>query len=167
MRPVQFECTAVIPCTASVIAANIADVTRWREFQGYGFLPGIAQAEYEQRSATMVGSCVRVRNTDGSQHREEFLEWNPEQKIVIKLYDFSPPVSSLATHFIEAWDFEARGSVTFARRSFQLFPKRTMTRPLLWLISLIFKPAIVRHLAEMAAEAKRVGGSTLPYGVNR
>jgi len=157
MRPIQFECTAIIPGTASEIAANIADVARWREFKGYGFLPGIAHAEYEQRTVDMVGSRLRVRNTDGSQHTEEFLEWNPGLnpggKIVIKLYDFSPPVSNLATHFIETWDFEAKGKVTLARRSFQLFPKQPFTRPILWLIALVFKRAIVRHLAEMAATA--------------
>ena len=157
MRPIEFECTTIILGTPAQIAANIADVERWSEFKGYGFLPGIAKAEYEQRTADMVGSRLRVLNTDGSRHREEFCEWNPGvnpgQKIIIKLHDFSPPVNRLATHFIEEWNFAASDHATLVRRSFQLFPKQPITRPFLWLISLVFKRAIARHLAEMAAEA--------------
>ncbi|MEZ4869449.1 MAG: hypothetical protein R3C14_49455 [Caldilineaceae bacterium] len=162
MQPIHFECTKLIPEAATAIAANIADLSRWSEFSGYGVLPGIANAEYVVRTNDMLGSCVRVHNTDGSQHLEEFCVWDlglrPGPQIVIKLHEFSPPLNRLATHFIEAWQFETHNSATLVRRSFQLFPKQPLTRPCLWLIALLFKRAIARHLAEMAAEAEGVKG---------
>ncbi len=165
MQPIRFECTKIIPQTAIEIAANIANLLRWSEFTGYGLLPGIANAEYVARTDDLVGSRVRVCNTDGSQHMEEFCEWNPGvnpgQKIVIKLYNFSPPLNHLATHFIEEWQFvakeEGQTKPTLVRRSFQLFPKQLIMRPLLWFIALLFKRAIARHLAEMATQAERLG----------
>jgi hypothetical protein len=71
MHPITFQRSTTILKPATGICSEMADVTRWNEFRGYGFLPGIASAEYEVRTADMVGSCVRVRNTDGSEHIEE------------------------------------------------------------------------------------------------
>lgn len=157
MQPIRFECQALIPATSAEICAAVADVSRWREFTGYGPLPGIAQAEYEQRTPNMVGSRVRVRNTDGSSHREEIYAWNPERQIGLKLYDFTAPVNRVASHFLEEWHFTSQANGTQVTRSFQLFPKQPLTWPLLWLISLLFRRAIVRQLAEMATGAREGG----------
>lgn len=150
MRPISFKCSKIIPKNALEICANIEDVERWCEFKGYGILPGIAHAEYEHCTSDMVGSRVHVRNGDGSQHNEEFCEWEPGQKIVIRLYDFTPPLQHLATHFVEEWDFTTQNDATLVMRKFKLFPKHAVTRPVLWLISLLFKRAIARHLTEMS-----------------
>lgn len=158
MRAIVFVCTQTIALPATTISATIADVARWREFQGYGFLPGIASAEYEQRTSNMVGSRVRVRNTDGSAHCEEFCVWEAGQRIVLKLDRFTPPLHALATHFIEEWRFEARGNSTFVTRKFELFPKRAAARPLLWGIARFFQRAIIRQLAQMAAAAEAAQG---------
>ncbi|MCP5100629.1 MAG: hypothetical protein GY943_34195 [Chloroflexi bacterium] len=48
MRPIIFKCNRFIRKTAVSIATDIADVSRWQEFNGYGFLPGIEQARYER-----------------------------------------------------------------------------------------------------------------------
>ena len=154
MRPIIFECKEIIPGTALEICSNITNVSRWSEFKGYGFLPGIASAEYEAQTSNMIAARIRVRNTDGSGHVEEICEWKPGKKIVLKLHQFTPPLNRLATHFIEEWNFEAANNSTLVRRSFQLYPTQSVTRPFLWLISLFFKRAIVRHLAEMKRAAQ-------------
>jgi len=159
MRPILFECREIIPRTATEICLDIADVARWSEFKGYGILPGIASAEYANRTQDMVKSRVRVRNTDGSGHIEEICAWNPGEKIVMKLYAFTPPLNHLATHFIEEWNFEAANNATLVTRKFTLFPKQSVTRPFLWLISLAFKRAIARHLTEMEREAGEERGN--------
>ena len=56
MGPIHFESVKRITRSAHEICDEIADVTRWSEFGGYGVLPGIEQAEYERRTAAIVGS---------------------------------------------------------------------------------------------------------------
>jgi hypothetical protein len=154
MRPITFECEEIIPRTATEICTEIAAVARWREFKGYGVLPGIANAQYEQQTSDMLGSRIRVQNTDGSEHIEEIVEWKPREKVSMKLHHFTPPLNRLAAHFLEEWNFETVNHGTLVRRSFQLFAKQPATRPLLWLISLLFKRAIARHLTQMREESK-------------
>jgi hypothetical protein len=150
MHPIVFSCQRTIPKSGIEIASEIANMDRWAEFNGYGPLPGIERAEYEIRTESMIGSRVRVRNQDGSTHVEEFYEWDPGRKISMKMHNFSPPLSGLATHFIEEWTFVPQGNATHATRTFQLFPKSGFTRPLLWIISLLFRRAIERQLLGMA-----------------
>lgn len=154
MRPIIFECTAVIPKPATEICVEIATVSRWQEFKGYGVLPGIASAHYEHKTSDMLGSRIRVQNTDGSSHVEEICAWQPGEKVVMKLHHFSPPLDRLAAYFLEEWTFESTNNGTLVRRNFQLFAKQPATRPLLWLISLLFKRAIARHLTQMREESK-------------
>lgn len=151
MSPIVFECRQSLPHAPLAICENIADLTRWAEFTGYGPLPGIASAAYETRTPNMVGSRIRVQNKDGSGHVEEIYTWQPEQAVGMKLHEFTPPLRHLATHFTEDWRFRWEGNMTHVTRSFQLFPTRPTTRPVLWLISLLFRRAIARHLADMAA----------------
>lgn len=68
----------------------------------------------------------------------------------MKLQAFTPPLSRLATHFIEEWRFEVGDGGTLVTRTFQLFAASAWTRPFLWMISLFFRRAIAQHLAEMA-----------------
>lgn len=128
----------------------ITDLSRWPEFSGYGPLPGIAGAAYESRTDDMVGSRIRVTNADGSSHVEAIIRWVPGGAVAMKMHDFTPPLSRLATHFIEEWAFEPRGAGTLVTRRFELYPRSAATRPFLWLISLLFRRAIARHLKEMA-----------------
>jgi hypothetical protein len=155
MHPIQFECQETIARSAREICTDIADLTRWPEFRGYMILPGIESATYEKHTEDMVGSRIRVRNTDGSGHVEEIREWRPGEAIVMTLAEFTPPLSRLADHFVESWHFATIDNATLVTRHFQLFPKNATMRPLLWLISLFFKRAIAQHLAEMRQEVAR------------
>jgi hypothetical protein len=136
--------------SANEICSEIADVTRWREFTGYGILPGIESAAYVERTEDMVGSRVRVRNTDGSEHVEVIRVWDPGKRIVVELCGFTPPLSRLSTHFVEEWVLEDQSNGTLVTRKLQMFPTRTVARPFLWLISLFFRRAIALHLSDMA-----------------
>lgn len=151
IKPITFQCTQTIARPATAIAAEIADTARWREFRGYGILPGIDSAEYETQTADMVGSRIHVRNTDGSEHVEEIYRWVPGEEIAMKLHEFTPPLGRLATHFTEEWRFQVENGATRVTRKFEMFPTRSTTRPAVWFISLFFRRAIARHLAEMAA----------------
>ena len=151
VHPITFQRSRLIRKSPSEISAEIADTARWSEFQGYGFLPGIERAEYETRTAQMVGSRVRVHNMDGSQHVEEISEWDADEKIVMKLHEFTPPLNRLATHFVEEWNFVPQNGATQVTRKFQMYPIQPLTRPFLWLISLLFRRAVSAHLDDMAA----------------
>ena len=94
MKPLMFERDQVIPKSTAVIFAEIADTTRWGEFNGYGILPGIESASYAVRTQDMVGSRIRVLKRDGSRHIEEITAWIPDREIAMTMQEFTPPLSS-------------------------------------------------------------------------
>ena len=102
----------------------------------------------------MVGSRIRVQNTDGSTHVEEITAWEPGVQVAMRLGEFTPPLCHLAHHFTEEWRFAGDNGATQVTRTFALFPKHAVTRPLLWLIAQLFQRAIARQLAGMAQEAR-------------
>ena len=66
MKSITFACKKTLPLAPEEIANQILDVEKWPEFQGYGPIPGIKTAEFEIRTANIVGSRIRVTNLDGS-----------------------------------------------------------------------------------------------------
>lgn len=153
MKPITFFCEATLPRKPEEIASQILDLSKWPEFNGYGLLPGIKQAEFETRTDEIVGTRIRVANQDGSTHVEEIVEWKPSRRLRLHMHEFSPPISRLATSFDETWEFERHADRTRVVRSFEMHPKSAFTKPLLWLISFLLRRAIARHLEQMAQEA--------------
>ena len=149
MKPITFSCEQTLALAPEDIARQILDVTKWPDFHGYGPLPGIKSAEFEVRTPKIVGSRIRVTNTDGSKHVEEIVEWQPDHQLQLHMKDFSPPLSRLATRIEETWEFERFGNETKVTRSFQMHAKYALARPFLWVISILLKKAIARHLREM------------------
>jgi hypothetical protein len=149
MKPIIFACKARLPLTPDEIAEQILDLKKWPDFHGYGLLPGIKTAEFEVRSPNVVGSRIRVTNRDGSTHIEEIVDWRPDQQLQLRMDEFSPPLSRLATHFMETWNFQREADETHVTRSFELNAKSMATIPILWLISFFLKKAIFRHLREI------------------
>ena len=92
MKSITFACKKTLPLAPEEIANQILDVEKWPEFQGYGPIPGIKTAEFEIRTANIVGSRIRVTNLDGSTHVEEIVEWQPDQRLQHQMHDFSPPL---------------------------------------------------------------------------
>ncbi|MEM8892422.1 MAG: SRPBCC family protein [Bacteroidota bacterium] len=151
MPAIKFSCHKFISQLPKAISGQIADIEKWKEFTGHGFLPGIADARFDPKTPDMVGSKIKVRNTDGSQHVEEILLWEADREILMKLHEFSPPLKGIASHFMEHWHLERVDGGTMVERAFELHPRSIFTQPFLWLISLLFRKAIDKHLDEMAA----------------
>ena len=146
MRPIRFECEASLPYEPEEIARLILDLSLWPNFGSYGILPGIRSATFERQTPDVVGTRIRVVNTDGSTHTEEIEEWAPGERIRLRLASFSPPLSRLAPCFIETWEFLPSRSGSRVARKFELIPRSVLARPALWLISVLLKRAIQRHL---------------------
>ncbi len=159
MKPITFACEQTFALAHEDIARKILDVTKWTDFHGYGPLPGIKVAEFEVQTPGVVGSRIRVTNTDGSTHVEEIVEWQPDHRLRLHMQDFSAPLSRLATRIEETWEFKRTGNETHVTRSFQIHAKSVLARPLLWMISILLKKAIARHLREMRNSGE-VGRST-------
>lgn len=153
MSAIKFSCHKFISQSPQAISNQIADVEKWKEFKGHGFLPGIADAVFDPKTPEMVGSKIWVKNTDGSQHVEEILLWKGDREILMKLHEFSPPLKGIASHFMEHWKLEKGDGGTRVERAFELHPRSIFTQPFLWIISLFFRKAIDKHLDEMAATA--------------
>ncbi len=155
MQPITFACREDFDLPPEAIAGQILDLANWPGFKGYGVLPGIRAAEFEVRTPEVVGTRIRVTNTDGSSHTEEVAEWDPVRRVLLRFGGFSPPLSRLASAFEETWDFERVGGVTRATRSFKIHAKSALAWPILWLISFLLKGAVARHMREMKAVEER------------
>jgi hypothetical protein len=150
MSPITFCCRETLPLSPAEIANQILDVSKWPDFHGYGPLPGIRSAEFEIRTPGIVGSRIRVTNTDGSSHVEEIVEWEVGRRLRLRMGEFSRPLSRLAREFEETWEFECGEAGTRVIRSFALHAKSWPARLVLRVISLLLKKAIARNLREMS-----------------
>jgi len=131
---------------AHEICDGILDLDAWPGFKGGLIVPGIRKAEFECRPPEIVGTVIRVENTDGSSHLERITRWEIGVAVEMTMEGFSAPLSRLATHFVECWDFQKEDEELRIRRSFALYPKGIMSRMPLWCISLFLRRAIRRHL---------------------
>lgn len=154
MNPVTFTCHETVPLSPKEIAEQILDVEKWKDFRGYGPIPGIKSVEFEVKTPNVVGSRIRVTNLDESTHVEEIVEWQPDRRLQLQMGHFSKPLSRLATTFVETWDFERVGNETKVARSFELNAKSMVTKPVLWFISIFLRRAIARHLTEIKNATK-------------
>ncbi len=153
MKPIAFVCEAMLVQSPEAISEGILDLSRWPEFPGYGPIPGIKSAEFETRTPNVVGTRIRVRNTDGSSHIEEIIEWQPDRRVAIHMKDFAAPLSRLATRIVETWEFSRTGSETKVARTFEMHAKSVWAWPVLWLISFLLKGAVTRHMQIMRGKA--------------
>jgi hypothetical protein len=152
MKPITFVSKETLGLGPEEIARQILDASRWLDFKGFGPIPGIRVAEFEVRTPDIVGSRIRVTNTDGSKHVEEIVEWQPDHRLRLHLKDFSAPLSHLATVIEETWEFERVSNQTKVTRSFQIQAKCALAWPFLWVISVFLKKAVSRHLRQMRSQ---------------
>jgi hypothetical protein len=164
MKPITFSCADTLPLTPREIAGQILDIANGPGFAGYGVLPGIKEAAFQTRTPAVVGTRIKVTSTDGSSHVEEVVEWQPERRLRLDMKDFSPPLSRFASRFEELWEFEPLGGGTRVARSFKLHPRSPLARPVLWLISLLLKRAVARHLQQMREKPAAAGDSSAGNG---
>lgn len=147
--------TAALPMTAAEFAAQILVLENWKDFTGYGPVPGIESAHFETRTPEIVGSRIRVVDVGGTTHREEIVEWNPARRLRLRFDDFSPPLCYLADHFEETFEFESQGDSTRVTRSMLLEPRIFLAWPILWFLSFFIEAALARHLSDIQQAASR------------
>lgn len=131
------------------ICNELLDTDRWSDFKGYLFLPGIEEAHFDLRTPDVVGSRIKVKNTDGSSHVEEIIEWDVQKKVVLRFQDFSPPLRHLATHFIESWEFRSSNGGTEMTRAMSMHPKGLAGWLMLMPISRLMKKAFEVNAAQL------------------
>ena len=153
MNPITFSCKGTLPFAADEIAQQILDLSKWPDFNGYGPIPGIKAAELDIQTPSIVGTRILVTNRDGSTHIEEIVEWLPNERICLRMTEFSRPLSRFATHFEETWEFKPGDGGVGVLRSFKLYPKSLLARFPLLLTSFLLRRAIDRHLREMRKAA--------------
>lgn len=119
---------------------------------GYGPIPGIARATINVEKCPIVGKRIFVENTDGSKHVETIISYVPQERLVMRIAEFTSPLRNLATHFIECWDFSGIHPQYQIVRKFELYPKSNWTVPPLWMISRILKVAVAKHTEQLTDE---------------
>lgn len=156
MPSISFSFHDTLPIKPADFAAELLVLENWKQFTGYGPVPGIVSAEFEQRTPEVVGTRIRVVEGGGSTHIEEIVEWQPERCLRLRFCEFSAPLSFLASEFVESFEFEPTGDQTRVTRSMTIEARSFLTWPMLWILSFFIKAALARHLEEIkqAAEAK-------------
>ena len=149
---IEYKLKSQIISIAS-ISEGIMETTKWTDFTGWGFLPGIKSCSKTKETENGVGTIFSVQNLDGSTHKEEILEWDTKNKIVILMYDFSKPLASFADHFIETWEMQSIEGITHIKRSFYLYPKNILGKILLQIIAPFFKQAVKKHFRTMESSS--------------
>lgn len=154
MKPIEVSIAGVTHKSSQEICAEFLDTNRWSEFKGYGFLPGIEQAHFETKTPELIGSRIKVKNTDGSSHVEEIIEWDVLRRIAVRFEEFDSPLRNLATHFIEVWEFRSAIAGTEIMRSMTMYPKGIAGWLMLKPISRLMKKAFEKQLSETRPKAK-------------
>ncbi len=124
---------------------SFLQVEKWNDFKGYGMIPGIKNAKFITKTDSIKGSLIQVQNTDGSSHKEEFLEFEENKYLKIKMYDFSRPLSIFAEYFIEEWVLRKESDHYKIERSMNLYGKGFLSKLLLSIIAKSLKNAIQKH----------------------
>jgi hypothetical protein len=141
MKPIEIKVVRDIQKSSREICSEFLNTERWSEFTGYSILPGIKNAHFEIRTPTLVGSRIKVQNTDGSSHIEEIIEWDVTNKVAMKFQEFDSPLKYLASHFIETWSFRKSNNGTEVTRSMAMVPKGIFGWLMLVPISRLMKKA--------------------------
>lgn len=149
MTHLCIACERVVPLPCAELSRRILQVEHWADFEGYGPLPGIRSAGFEERTAAVVGSRIRVTNVDGSSHLEEIVGWEVGRRADLQMREFSFPLSWLARCIDETWLFESQGDSTRVIRTFAQGPRAPLARPGLGVISILLRKASERHLAQL------------------
>ena len=123
MKPIEIRIAAHNHQSPEEICTAFIDTNRWADFKGYSILPGIEKAHFENKTPELVGSRIKIRNTDGSSHVEEIIEWDVRHRIALRFQEFSSPLRHFATHFIEVWEFRQSTEGTDVSRSMAMYPK--------------------------------------------
>jgi hypothetical protein len=149
MKPIQIKTQGTTQKSSQEICATFLDTDRWSDFKGYSILPGIKSAHFEKRTPDLLGSRIKVSNTDGTTHVEEIIAWDVSNKFALKFQEFEPPLKNLATHFVEEWRFSTSSRGTEITRSMTMYPRGVLGWLMLLPISRLMKKAFEKNAVEM------------------
>jgi hypothetical protein len=152
MRPVEIKIRGYSQKSSQEICSAFLDTERWSEFKGYFILPGIREARFEIRTPTVVGSRIKVQNTDGSSHVEEIIEWDVFNRIALRFQEFDAPLKYFASHFIEAWGFSKLDNGTEVSRIMTMYPRGVFGWLMLVPISRLMKKAFEKNLVQLSGD---------------
>lgn len=145
-KPFRFSVNAQVELSPAEVMDQILEVSRWSDFPGYGFIPGIDKAQFQVWCDEIVDSRILVENTDGSRHVEEVVDYVSEQRICFEMKEFDSVVAHLVDHIEETWTLEADSKKTSLTRTFALHSAHWVARPLVWVVSQMLKRAVLRHM---------------------
>jgi len=148
MNPIKIKIVGRIRKSSQDVCAQFLDLERWPDFKGYSILPGIQSAIFEIKTPAILGSRIKVQNTDGSSHVEEIIQWDTTSGIAMKFENFSPPLQRFASHFIEMWEFRPAAGGTDVIRSMLMYPKNALGWFILFPISKLMRKAFEKNLAD-------------------
>jgi hypothetical protein len=152
MKPIEIRIIGITRKSPQKLCVELLDTDRWSEFQGYAILPGIERAYFETKTSDLVGSRIKVRNTDGSSHIEDIIDWDMGNRVVLRLQGFNSPIQHLTTHFVETWEFSQLANGTEVARTMTMYPKNPLGWLMLLPISRLMKKAFEKHLVQLDRE---------------
>ena len=150
MKPIEIKITGHTTMSTQEICAQFLDTQRWSEFEGHSILPGVKNASFELKTPALVGSRIKVLNTDGSAHVEEIIQWDVENGIAVRFQEFQAPLKNIATHFIEAWEFQKTGTGTQVTRRMTMYPKGLPGWFMLAPISILMKKSFEKNMLQLS-----------------
>lgn len=149
MNPIEIKIQGHTKRSTLEICAEFLDTNRWSDFKGYSILPGIQSASFEIKTPNLAGSRIKVKNTDGSSHVEEIIEWDVSSGFSLKFQEFDSSLKNLASHFIEIWSFKTLASGTEITRAMTMYPKGVLGWLMLKPISGLMKKAFEHNANQL------------------
>ncbi len=154
MKPIEIKIIGHTRRSPLEICSVFLDTDRWPEFTGYSILPGIKHARFEVKTPEIIGSRIKVQNTDGTSHVEEIIEWDVTSRMSMRFQEFDSPLKNLATHFIETWSFETSSEGTDITRSMTMYPKGVVGWLFLKPISGLMKKAFEKNSSQLSDDRR-------------
>ena len=159
MKPITFSCNDTLPLAPDDIARQSSTSPTGPTSTGTPCCP--ASRLRSSRSARPASSAPASESPTRTGRATSRRSWSGSPTAAAaQMKEFSPPLSRLATGFEESWAFERVGNATRVTRTFELHPKSAFARPALWLISLLLRRAIARHLRQMRDLGQSKTGTT-------
>ena len=152
MNPIEIKIQGHTKRSTQEICAEFLDTNRWSDFKGYSILPGIQSASFEIKTPNLAGSRIKVKNTDGSSHVEEIVEWDEASGFSLKFHEFDSSLKNLASHFIETWSFKTSASGTEITRAMTMYPKGVIGWLMLKPISGLMKKAFEYNASQLGSD---------------
>lgn len=135
-----------LPLRPEQVFDFLASEEGFLSFAGGGIVPGIAEVRFDHGGFRKVGSKARVRNTDGSTHREEIRRVDRPRGYAVRIDRLSSPFRFLVRHVDEVWTLSPNGTGTSIDRAFVFTLRSALSLPVAAPLGhVLFRHAMRRH----------------------